>query len=200
MTVTPQNSRTHTLIAHVEDKPGVLARIASLFRRRGYNITSLTVGHTAEPGVSRMTLVIDADDDTARRIEANLYKLVNVLLVEDVTFTASVARELALVKVRASAETRPRVLQVCEVFGARVIDMTPDLVTIELTSTHDKIDDLVRVLAVDGVLEMVRTGVVAMTRGERTTIPHTSSPSTSHESQGAAPWPESSTTATPISA
>jgi acetolactate synthase-1/3 small subunit len=200
MTVNPQSSRTHTLIAHVEDKPGVLARIASLFRRRGYNITSLTVGHTAEPGVSRMTLVVDADDDTARRIEANLYKLVNVLFVEDVTFTASVARELALVKVRASAETRPRVLQVCEVFGARVIDMTPDLVTIELTSTHDKIDDLVRVLAVDGVLEMVRTGVVAMTRGERTTIPHTSSPQTSHESQGAAPWPESSTTATPISA
>ena len=200
MTQTQPSSRTHTLIAHVEDKPGVLARIASLFRRRGYNIASLTVGHTAEPGVSRMTLVVDADDDTARRIEANLYKLVNVLLVEDVTFETSIARELALVKVRAGTETRPRVLQVCEVFGARVVDMTPDVLTVELTSTHDKIDDLVRVLASEGVLEMVRTGVVAMTRGDRTTIPLTHSLSNSHDSQGAPPWPESSTTATPISA
>jgi acetolactate synthase-1/3 small subunit len=203
MTVTPSNSRTHTLIAHVEDKPGVLARIASLFRRRGYNIASLTVGRTAEPGVSRLTLVIDADDDTARRIEANLYKLVNVLLVEDVTFGASVSRELALVKVRATAETRPRVLQVCEVFGARVLDMTPDVLTVELTSTHDKIDDLVGVLAAEGVIEMVRTGVVAMTRGARTTmsqIQSQSDSSDSNASQGATPWPESSTTATPISA
>jgi acetolactate synthase-1/3 small subunit len=213
MTMSPTNSRTHTLIAHVEDKPGVLARIASLFRRRGYNIASLTVGRTAEPGVSRLTLVVDADDDTARRIEANLYKLVNVLLVEDVTFGASVARELALVKVRATAETRPRVLQICEVFGARVLDMMPEILTIELTSTHDKIDDLVGVLAAEGVIEMVRTGVVAMTRGERTTIPqsksHLNEPPDSPEapesqdstdSQGATPWPESSTTATPISA
>src|SRR6185295_2119299 len=147
MTMSPSNSRTHTLIAHVEDKPGVLNRIASLFRRRGFNIASLTVGRTAEPGVSRLTLVIDADEDTARRIEANLYKLVNVLLVEDVTLVPSVARELALIKVRASAETRPRVLQVCEVFGARVIDLTAQVVTVELTATHDKIDDLVGVLA-----------------------------------------------------
>ena len=207
---------THTFIAHVEDKPGVLNRIASLFRRRGFNIASLTVGRTAEPGVSRLTLVIDADDDTARRIEANLYKLVNVLLVEDVTFAPSLARELALIKVRAGAETRPRVLQVCEVFGARVIDLTAELLTVELTATHDKIDDLVGVLAGDGVIEMVRTGVVAMTRGERTQIPpprdavslaldtheaHESPTShESHESQGATPWPASSTTVTPISA
>ena len=162
---------TRTIIAHVEDKPGVLNRIASLFRRRGFNIASLTVGRTAEPGVSRLTLVIDADDDTARRIEANLYKLVNVLLVEDVTFAPSVARELALIKVRAGAETRPRVLQVCEVFGARVVDLTAHIVTVELTATHDKIDDLVGVLAADGVIEMVRTGVVAMARGERPQIP-----------------------------
>jgi acetolactate synthase-1/3 small subunit len=214
--MSPSSSRTHTLIAHVEDKPGVLARIASLFRRRGYNIASLTVGRTAEPGVSRLTLVVDADDDTARRIEANLYKLVNVLLVEDVTFSPSIARELALIKVRASAETRPRVLQVCEVFGARVIDMTAELLTVELTATHDKIDDLVDVLTSEGVIEMVRTGVVAMARGERTAMPEprppmslaqdapdnheSQEPHDSHESQGATPWPESSTTATPISA
>jgi acetolactate synthase I/III small subunit len=197
--------KTHTIIAHVEDKPGVLNRIASLFRRRGYNIASLTVGRTFEPGVSRLTLVIDADDDSARRIEANLYKLVNVLLVEDVTHSPSIARELALIKVRAGAETRPRVLQVCDVFGARVIDMTAEMLTVELTATHDKIDDLVDVLRSEGVIEMVRTGVVAMTRGEPKTIPQpqpplsqtTDSQESSEEQQ---PWPESSTTATPISA
>ena len=202
----PRSVKTRTIIAHVEDKPGVLNRISSLFRRRGYNIASLTVGRTAEPGVSRLTLVIDADDDTARRIEANLYKLVNVLLVEDVTFSPSLARELALIKVRASAETRPRVLQVCEVFGARVVDLTAELITVELAATPDKIDDLVGVLAAEGVLEMVRTGVVAMTRGEPRLIPQAPlapyppefhSPE-AHE--GTTPWPESSTTATPISA
>jgi len=196
--------KSHTLIAHVEDKPGVLNRISSLFRRRGYNITSLTVGRTAEPGVSRLTLVIDADDDMARRIEANLYKLVNVLLVEDVTFGPLISRELALIKVRAGAETRSRVLQVCDASGARIIDMTADLLTLELTAAHDKIDDLVDVLRSEGIVEMVRTGVVAMTRGERKTIPElqTQIPASheSHPHEEKQPWPESSTTATPISA
>jgi len=203
MTTPPDAVKTHTIIAHVEDKPGVLNRIASLFRRRGFNIVSLTVGRTAEPGVSRLTLVIDADDDTARRIEANLYKLVNVLLVEDVTSVPLISRELALIKVRAGSETRPRVLQVCEVFGARVIELTADMLTLELTATHDKIDDLVGVLRSEGIIEMVRTGVVAMARGERKTNPQSQShvPQTheSHE-QEQQPWPESSTTATPISA
>ena len=193
--------KTHTFIARVEDKPGVLNRIASLFRRRGFNIASLTVGRTAEPGVSRLTLVIEADEDTARRIEANLYKLVNVLLVEDVTYQPSIARELALIKVRADATTRPRVLQVCDVFGARVIDLTAELVTIELTATHDKIDDLVGVLAPEGVLEMVRTGVVAMTRGAPTPISNSSFREVNEvpEPQGTSQWPASSTTATLIS-
>ena len=180
-----------TIIAHVEDKPGVLNRIASLFRRRGFNIASLTVGRTAEPGVSRLTVVVDADDATARRIEANLYKLVNVLLVEDMSTSPAIARELARIKVRATAETRARVLQVCEVFGARVVDLTPELVTIELTGTQDKIDDLADVLRVEGIVDMVRTGVVAMTRGLPTAL------ATREENDT---WPESSTTATPISA
>ncbi len=196
--MSPSAVKTHTIIAHVEDKPGVLNRIASLFRRRGFNIASLTVGRTAELGVSRMTLVIDADDDTARRIEANLYKLVNVLLVEDVTFAQSISRELALIKVRAGADTRPRVLQVCDVFGARVVDMTAEMLTVELTGTHDKIDDLVGVLGAYDLVEMVRTGVVAMTRGEPQTV--TSSSQTQTQQQEQEPWPESSTTATPISA
>ena len=205
------DSRLRTIIMHVEDLPGVLNRVTSLFRRRGYNIDSLTVGRTEVPGVSRMTIVMEADDDAARRIEANLYKLVNVLRVEDTSRRSSVTRELALIKVRAGAATRPRVLQVCDVFGARVIDMTADQLTVELTATHDKIDDLVGVLGADAVLEMVRTGVVAMTRGEPRTIPQLqpqlhppqSLPSESHEAhdpQGTSPWPESSTTATPISA
>lgn len=193
----------HTLIAHVEDKPGVLNRISSLVRRRGYNITSLTVGRTAEPGISRLTLVFDADAHIARLIEAQLYKLVNVLLVEDVTHTPAIARELALIKLRADAASRARILQVCEVFGARILDLTAERITIELASTPDKIDDLAGVLASEGPLEMVRTGVVAMPRG----APHAFTPraeratSTSETpTQGTQPWPESSTTATPISA
>ena len=156
--------RSHTFIAHVEDKPGVLNRIASLFRRRGFNIVSLTVGRTAEPGVSRLTLVIDADEDTARRIEANLYKLVNVLRVEDTTQRATVARELALIKVRADAAARPSVMQVCEVFRARVIDVSPEALICEITGQAGKIEGFVDVLAPFGVIEMVRTGAVAMMR------------------------------------
>ena len=207
MTTPPSTVKTHTIIAHVEDKPGVLNRITSLVRRRGYNITSLTVGRTAEPGVSRLTVVIDADDDTARRIEANLYKLVNVLLVEDVTFAPLTSRELALIKVRATTETRLRVLQVCEVFGARIVDMTADMLTVELTSVPERIDDLVGVLRAEGIVEMVRTGVVAMTRGEPRTLPPRQPPLSpapeshnSHDPQGTSPWPEYSMTATPISA
>ena len=193
--MSPSAVKTHTFIAHVEDKPGVLNRVVSLFRRRGFNITSLTVGRSAEPGVSRVTVVLDADDDTARRIEANLYKLVNVLYVEDVTFAPAIARELALVKVRAGADARPRVLQVCDVFGARVVDMSAEMLTVELTGNPAKIDDLVDVLRAFGVLEMVRTGVVAMSRGEPQTF--LAKP---QEPQEKDEWPESSTTATPISA
>jgi len=161
-------SRLRTFIAYVEDLPGVLNRVTSLFRRRSYNIESLAVGRTHEPGVSRMTLVLEADDDGARRIEANLYKLVNVLRVEDTAQRATVARELALVKVRANAETRPSVMQICEVFRARVIDVGPEALICEITGQAAKIDGFVEVLAPFGVLEMVRTGAVAMVRSAET--------------------------------
>lgn len=157
-------SRLRTFIAYVEDLPGVLNRVTSLFRRRSYNIESLTVGRTHQESVSRMTIVMEADDDAARRIEANLYKLVNVLRVEDTTQRATVARELALIKVRADASTRPSVMQVCEVFRARVIDVAPEALICEITGTADKIDGLVDVLTPFGVVEMVRTGAVAMVR------------------------------------
>jgi acetolactate synthase-1/3 small subunit len=153
-----------TFIAYVEDLPGVLNRVTSLFRRRSYNIESLTVGRTHDEGVSRMTLVMEADDDAARRIEANLYKLVNVLKVEDTAHAATLVRELALIKVRADTATRPQVMQVCEVFRARCIDVGPAALVCEITGTGDKIDGLVEVLRPFGIVEMVRTGAVAMVR------------------------------------
>jgi acetolactate synthase-1/3 small subunit len=152
-------------VVYVEDIPGVLNRVASLFRRRAYNIDSLSVGHTDQAGVSRMTIVMEADDTVARLVEANLYKLVNVLRVEDVTLCPSVSRDLALIKVKAGASHRPQVLQVVDVFRARVVDVAPDALIIEITGTEDKIDGLLEVLHPFGIIEMARTGTVAMARG-----------------------------------
>jgi acetolactate synthase-1/3 small subunit len=154
-----------TFAVFVEDRPGVLNRVASLFRRRNYNLDSLNVGATHEPGVSRMTVVCDADEDTARRIEANLYKLVNVLWVDDITHKQSINRVLALIKVNCDREQRDEILRICEVFRARAIDMSPERVTVEITGPQDKVDGLVSVLRPFGILEMVQTGTVAMTRG-----------------------------------
>jgi acetolactate synthase-1/3 small subunit len=159
--------RLRTFIAYVEDRPGVLNRVASLFRRRGFNIDSLTVGRTHLPGISRMTVMIDADPDTARRIEANLYKIVNVLWVEDITEVEMVMRDLVLIKVRATMEQRPHILQLCEVFRAKVVDIGADALIIESTGTQDKLDSLLEVLQPFEVLEMVRSGAIAMTRGAR---------------------------------
>jgi acetolactate synthase-1/3 small subunit len=169
----PRPRKRHTFIAYVEDKPGVLARVASLFRRRAYNIDSLAVGRSDRPGVSRMTIVMEADDITARLVEANLYKLVNVLRVEDVTYTPNVSRELALIKVRADADQRAKVLQICEVFRARVVDVSTDALIVEITGTEDKLQGLVDVLQPFGIIGMVRTGTIAMTRGSE---PHTIHP------------------------
>ncbi len=154
-----------TFVAHVEDRPGVLNRVVSLFRRRGYNIGSLTVGTTDKPGVSRLTVVMEADEDSARRIQADLYKLVNVLYVEDLSHAATVSRDLALLKVRASADTRPQILQLVEVFRARAVDVTTDAMVLEMCGASDKIDGLIDVLRPFGIVEMVRTGIVAMRRG-----------------------------------
>ncbi len=154
-----------TFVAYVEDQPGVLNRIASLFRRRGYNINSLNVGRTHEPGISRMTFVVQADDDMGRRIAANLYKLVNVISVEDITHAESVTRDLALIKVAVGPEQRAEVLQLCEVFRARVVDIGPDSLIAESTGSPDKIEGFLRVLQPFGIVEMVQTGRIAMTRG-----------------------------------
>lgn len=155
----------HTLIAYVEDVPGVLNRIASLFRRRNFNIDSLTVGRTEQPGVSRMTVVVEATDAGARIVEANLYKLVNVLRVDDLTDKAGLMRELGLVKVKVTPQTRSEVLQLVEVFRARVVDVDEQTVVIEVTGTPEKIGKFEMVLRPYGVVEIVRTGAVAMARG-----------------------------------
>ena len=163
----PSPSTLRTFVAYVEDRPGVLNRIASLFRRRGYNIVSLNVGRTHEPGVSRMTFRVEADDDTALRIEANLYKMVNVLSIEDITQKPTVSRDLALIKVTVGPDKRAEVLQLCEVFRARAVDVGPETLIVETTGTQDKIDGLVAILQPFGIAEMVQTGTVAMTRGPK---------------------------------
>jgi acetolactate synthase-1/3 small subunit len=157
----------NTFVVYVENKPGVLTRVASLFRRRAFNIDSLTVGRTEKPEVSRMTIVVDADRDQALRVEANLYKLVNVLFVENITAKPSISRDLAMIKVAATHEARSHVLELANVFRARVVDVAPESLTIEITGGEEKIDGLLEVLRPYGVLEMVRTGIVAMRRGTK---------------------------------
>ena len=157
----------HTIVVYVENKPGVLSRVVSLFRRRAFNIDSLTVGRTEKPEVSRMTIVTEADEDQARRIVANVYKLVNVLLVDDVTHHPALLRDLALVKVAADRETRSKILELATVFRARVLDIATDSITVELTGGEEKVDRLLELLNPFGLLEVVRTGIVAMRRGAK---------------------------------
>ena len=155
----------HTFAVYVDNKPGVLNRVASLVRRRAFNIESLTVGHTETAGVSRMTVVVDTDEYGARRLEAHLHKVVPVRRVENITAAPSIARDLALIKVAATGDARTHVMQLVDVYRARIIDVSPESLVIETTGTEDKIDSLLEVLRPYGVMEMVRTGRVAMARG-----------------------------------
>jgi acetolactate synthase I/III small subunit len=155
----------HTFVVYVDNKPGVLNRVASLFRRRAFNIESLTVGRTEQVGVSRITVVVDTDANGARRLEANLYKLVPVKRVDDISASPSIVRDLALIKVSSTGEGRTQVMQLVDVYRARVVDVGPESLVIETTGTEDKIDSLLDVLRPYGVIEMVRTGRIAMVRG-----------------------------------
>lgn len=155
----------HTFAVYVEDRPGVLNRVASLFRRRGFNIHSLAVGHSEMPGVSRMTAVVQTDPGGAQRIQAHLYKLVNVLRVEDITTRPAVVRDLALIKVTADRHTRSCIVQLAQVFRARIVDVAPESLVLEMSGSEAKIDGLLDVLQPYGVLEMVRTGRIAIARG-----------------------------------
>ncbi|MBW8012829.1 MAG: acetolactate synthase small subunit [Chloroflexi bacterium] len=163
----------NTLIAKVENKPGVLNRVASLFRRRNFNIESLNVGRTENPDVSRMTIVMEGPDVDARKVEANLYKLVNVLDVQDVTNQPAVIRDLALIKVKSTPEHRAEIANLANIFRAKIVDVAPDSVIVEIAGTEDKIEGLIELLLPMDIVEMVRTGQVAMLRGEAPGIRHT---------------------------
>jgi acetolactate synthase I/III small subunit len=160
----------HTFVALVEDKPGVLTRVASLFRRLNVNIVSLTVGSSERAGTSRMTIVADASPTAGHRITASLYKLENVLEVDDVGQFSCVTRELALIKVAATPQTRSHIFELVEVFRARIVDLAPDSLMIELTGVASKIEGLIQVLIESGdeILEVARTGRMVMRRGRHT--------------------------------
>lgn len=155
----------HVLVALVENKPGVLTRVASLFRRRGFNIESLTVGRTDSPEISRMTIVVDANKTDAAMVTHNLYKLVSVIDVHDVTRQPAVMRDLALIKVQVNQQTRFKVVQLADIYRAKVVDVCPESMILEVTGPVSKIDSMAEMLQPYGILEMVRTGLVAMVRG-----------------------------------
>ena len=157
----------HTLSVLVENKPGVLARVSGLFSRRGFNIESLAVGPTENADVSRMTIVVAVDDLPLEQVTKQLNKLVNVLKIVEMDMSASVQRELMLVKVRADLAVRSQVLETVQLFRAKVVDVAPDAVTIEATGTRDKLDALIRMLEPFGVRELVQSGMVAVGRGSR---------------------------------
>jgi acetolactate synthase I/III small subunit len=157
----------HTLSVLVEDQPGVLARISALFSRRGFNIDSLAVGPTELPGISRMTIVVNVEELPLEQVTKQLNKLVNVLKIVELEPESAVQRELLVVKVRADMENRHHVVETINLFGGKVIDVSPETVTIEATGGRDKLEALLKVLEPYGIKELVQSGMVAMGRGAR---------------------------------
>jgi acetolactate synthase-1/3 small subunit len=157
----------HTLSVLVENKPGVLARIATLFARRGFNIESLAVGPTEYDEVSRMTIVVNVEENPLEQVTKQLNKLINVLKIVELEPASSVSRELALVKVKADAAARSQVIEVVELFRAKVVDVAPDALTIEATGGADKLGALLKMLEPFGIKELVQSGLVAVGRGSR---------------------------------
>jgi len=155
----------HILVALVEDKPGVLNRIASLFRRRSFNIQSLAVGGSEHPGLSRMTIVAIGDSAQVEQVRKQLEKLINVVKVSDITEENMVTRELALIKVKATASTRSEIMQIVDIFRANIVDVAPGSVTVEVTGDENKVNSLLGLLRDFGVKEVSRTGKIALTRG-----------------------------------
>ena len=166
----------HTLVVQVEDQPGVLNRVVSLMRRRSFNIDSITVGHSETPGVSRMTIVVVGESAEVEQVGKQLYKIMEVLKVTDLEEENCVARELALIKVAAKAPTRGEILQIAQVYGAKVLDASPSTLLIEATGSEEKIDSLLAMLRGFGIRELVRTGRIAMVRGGGTVSAKGTSP------------------------
>lgn len=159
--------RTHTLSVLVEDKPGVLARVAALFSRRGFNIESLAVGATEQKDMSRMTIVVSCEETPLEQVTKQLNKLINVIKIVEQDEQNSVSRELALIKVRADSATRSQVIEAANLFRAKIVDVSLDSLTVEATGTRGKLEALLRVLEPFGIREIVQSGVVSLSRGPR---------------------------------
>ena len=155
----------HTLVALVEDKPGVLNRMTSLFRRRNFNIESIAVGHSEVPHLSRMTIVVDGATTMVEQVRKQLDKVIDVVKVSDISGDNIIARELALIKVKATSSTRSEIMQIVDIFRANIVDVGSDSVTVEVTGDEDKINSLFNLLRGFGIKELARTGRIAMTRG-----------------------------------
>jgi len=155
----------HTLVALVEDRPGVLNRVASLIRRRSFNIDSIAVGHSELPGLSRMTIVVDGATTAVEQVRKQLDKLIDVVKVTDITEGRIVSRELALIKVHTSSTTRSEIMQIVDIFRAKIVDVSADSMTIEATGDEEKIDSLYNLLRKFGIKELARTGRIALPRG-----------------------------------
>ena len=168
---------THVLSLLVEDKPGLLTRVAGLFARRGFNIDSLAVGPTEHPDISRMTILVNVEELPLEQVTKQLNKLVEVIKIVELEQSTSVQRELLLVKVAADKSTRSHVLETVQLFRAKVVDVAPDAVTIEATGSTDKLEALLRVLEPYGVRELVQSGMVAVGRGSRSMTDRSSRPS-----------------------
>ena len=180
----------HTVAALVEDRPGVLNRVASRFRRRGFNIDSLAVGTTEEQGISRMTIVVDGDDGIVEQVEKQLYKLIDVVKVTDLTSEEAVVRELALIKVNVRPEQRREVLDLIEIFRAQAVDVSPSSLVIQFVADGDALDALLQNLRPYGVRELVRTGSIAIARGAKTSAvnePETAAAARFHHDSGRRP-------------
>jgi acetolactate synthase-1/3 small subunit len=155
----------HTLVTLVEDKPGVLNRVASLFRRRGFNIESITVGHSEVPHLSRMTVVVDGATTQVEQVRKQLDKVIDVVKVYEVSGDDMIARELALIKVQATSANRSEIIQIVDIFQASIVDVARDSLTVMVTGDEDKINSLLGLLRTFGIKEIARTGRIAMTRG-----------------------------------
>jgi len=164
-TATSKPDNRHTLSVLVENKPGVLARVAGLFARRGFNIESLAVSETEDPDTSRMTIVVSGPPRTLEQISKQLYKLIDVIKVFDYTDAAVIERQLALIKVRCTKETRSEIIQITDIFRAQIVDMSPESITVEVTGNTRKIAAVRNLLEQFGILEMVGTGSVVLVRG-----------------------------------
>ncbi len=159
----------HTLSVIVENKPGVLSRVAGLFARRGFNIDSLVVAETENPAVSRMTITVDEQDQPVEQVTKQLHKLINVIKITDLDPAGSVEREMLLIKVLADAQSRSEIMQIVEIFRAKIIDVSSDVLLVEMTGTREKVGAFMELLHPFGVVELMRTGRIAMGRGKKPT-------------------------------